>query len=85
MEWLPTPLLLKLRSASRPITSRQTDGVKMETMADFVVMGSKIIVDGDCSHEIKRRLFAPWKKSYEKPRQHMKKQRQHFADHRPYS
>ena len=40
--------------ASGPITSRQVDG---ETMADFIFLGSKITVDGDCIHEIKRRLL----------------------------
>ena len=38
--------------ASGPITSWQTDGEKMETMADFIFLGFKITVDGDCSHEI---------------------------------
>ena len=52
--------------ASSPITSWQIDGEKMETVADFILGGSKITADGDCSHEIKRRL-APWKKSYDQP------------------
>ena len=39
------------------ITSWQIDGVKVETVADFTFLGSKITVDGDCSHEIKRCLF----------------------------
>ena len=43
--------------ASGPITSRQTDGETMETMTHFIVLGSKITVDGDCSHEMKRRLL----------------------------
>ena len=43
--------------ASAPITSWQIDGETMETMTDFIFLGSKIIADGDCSHEIKRRLF----------------------------
>ena len=42
--------------ASSPITSRQIDGETVETMADFILGGSKITADGDCSHEIKRRL-----------------------------
>ena len=46
--------------------------------SDRFFLGSKISADGDRSHEIKR-CFAPWKKSYEKPRQHIKKQRYHFA------
>ena len=48
-------------TASRPITSWQTDGETMETVTDFIFLGSKITADGDCSHEIKR--LAPWKKS----------------------
>ena len=40
--------------ASGPITSWQTDGERVETMADFILWGSKITADGDCSHEIKR-------------------------------
>jgi len=43
--------------ASGPITSWQKDGVKMETVTDFIFLGSKIAVDGDCSHEIKRCLL----------------------------
>ena len=40
-----------------PITSWQTDGETVETVADFILLGSEITVDGDCSHEIKRRLL----------------------------
>ena len=43
--------------ASGPITSWQIDGETMETVTNFIVLGSKIIADGDCSHEIKRRLL----------------------------
>ena len=43
--------------ASSPITSCQIDGEKMKTVADFIFLGSKITADGDCSHEIKRRLL----------------------------
>ena len=43
--------------ASDPITSWQIDGETVETLADFIFLGSKITADGDCSHEIKRRLF----------------------------
>ena len=50
-----------------PITSWQTDGQTMETVTDFIFLGSKITTHGDCSHEIKRRL-ASWKKTYEKPK-----------------
>ena len=63
--------------ACGPITSWQIDGEKAETVTDFIVLGSKITADGDCSHEIK--VLAPWKKSYDKPRQHIKKQKHHFA------
>ena len=53
--------------ASGPITSWQIDGETMKTVTDFIWGGSKITADGDCSHEIKRRL-TPWKKSYDQPR-----------------
>ena len=43
--------------ASGPITSWKIDGKTMETMTDFILLGSKITADGDCSHEIKRQLF----------------------------
>ena len=43
--------------ATSPITSWKIDGEKMETVTDFIVLGSKITVDGDCNHEIKRRLL----------------------------
>ena len=58
--------------ASSPITSWQIDGATVETMADFIFLGSKITADGDCSHEIK--MLTPWKESYDQPRQHVKKQ-----------
>ena len=51
----------------------------METVTDFVFLGSTITVNGDFSHAIKRRLLLG-KKSYDQPRQHIKKQRHHFAD-----
>ena len=57
--------------ASGPITPWQIYGEKMETVTDFIFLGSKITANGDCSHEIKKTL-APWKKSYYKPRQHFK-------------
>ena len=44
--------------ASGPITSWEIDGETVETVADFILGGSKITADGDCSHEVKRRLFA---------------------------
>ena len=43
--------------ASSPIISWQIDGETMETLTDFIFLGSKVTADGDCSHEIKRRLF----------------------------
>ena len=51
--------------ASGPITSWQIDEETMKTVRDFIFLGSKITADGDCSHEIKRHLLAPWKKSYD--------------------
>ena len=59
-------------TASGPITSWQIDGETVETVRDFILRGSKITADGDCSHEIK--TLTPWKESYEQPRQHIKKQ-----------
>ena len=44
-------------TAFSPITSRQIDGERMETVTDFIFLKSKIIADGDCSHEIKRHLL----------------------------
>ena len=64
--------------ASVSITSWQIEGGKVETVTDFIFLGSKITVDSDCSHEIK--TLAPGKKSYDKTRQCIKKQRHHFAD-----
>ena len=65
--------------ASGPITSWEIDGETMETVTDFIFLGSKIIAGGDCSPENEKTL-APWKKSYDQPRQHIKKQRQFFAN-----
>ena len=59
--------------ASSPNTSWQIDGETVETVIGFIFLGSKITADGDCSHEIKRHL-APWKKTYDQPRQCIKKQ-----------
>ena len=64
--------------ASGPITSWQIDGETMETVRDFIFRGSKITAGGDCSHEIK--TLAPWKKSYDQPRQHIIKQRHYFTN-----
>ena len=69
--------------ASNPITSRQTEGGKVEAITDFTSLGSKIIVVSVCSHKMK--TLALWKESYDQPRQHIKKQRHHFANKGPYS
>ena len=60
--------------ASSPITSWQVDGETRETVRHFILGGSKITADGDCSHD------TPWKESYDQPRQHIKKQRHYFAN-----
>ena len=52
--------------ASSPINSWEIDGETVETVSDFIFLGSKITADGDYSHEIK--TLTPWKKSYEQPR-----------------
>ena len=59
------------------------DGEKVETVIDLILGGSKIMADGGCSQKIKK--LPPWKKRYDKPRQHIKKQRYHFADKGPSS
>ena len=66
-------------TASGPITSWQITGERMETVGDFIFLGFKITADSDYSHDIKRHL-PPWKKSYDKPRHCIKKQRHHFVD-----
>ena len=55
--------------ASHPITSWQIEGEKLEAVKDFLFLGPRITVDGDCSHEIKSCLL---KESYDKPRQYIK-------------
>ena len=59
--------------ASGPITSWKIGGEIMETVRDFIFLGSQITADSDCSHEIK--TLSPWKKNYDKPRECIKKQR----------
>ena len=59
------------------------NGETMETVSDFIFLGSKIIVDGDYSHEIK--TLVSWKKSYDQPRQHIKRQRYYFVNKGPSS
>ena len=63
--------------ASSPITSWKIDGETVETVADFIFLGSKITTDGDYSNEMKE--------SYDQPRQHIKKQRHYFANKGPSS
>ena len=70
--------------ASGPITSWEIDGETVEIMADFILGGSKITADGDCSHEIKK-MLTPWKGSYDQLRQHIKKHRHYFVNKGPYS
>ena len=70
--------------APGPITSWQIDGGTMETVSDFIFLGSKITADGDCSHEIERCLLLG-RKSYNQPRQHIKNQRHYFAEKGPSS
>ena len=65
--------------ASGPITSWQIDGETMETVRDFILGGSKITA------AMKLNMLAPWKKSYDQPRQHIKKQRHYFAKKGPSS
>ena len=68
---------------SGPITSWQIYEETVETVADFIFLGSKITADGDCSHGI--RMLTPWKESYDQPRQQIKKQRHYFANKGPSS
>ena len=67
-----------------PITSWKNYGDEMETVADFIYLGSEITVNFDCSHEFKRHFLLEGKK-YDKPRQHIKKQRHYFANKGPSS
>ena len=69
--------------ASGPITSGQIEGKKWKQWQIFFFLGSKITVDGDCSHKIKKCSLAPWKESSDKPRQHIEQQKHHFADNGP--
>ena len=67
---------------SGPITPWLTEGGKVEAVTEFILLGSKITVDSDCSHEIK--TSAHCKESYDKPRQHVKNQRHHSANEGPH-
>ena len=69
--------------ASGPMASWEIDGETVETVSDFIFLGSRITADGDCSHEIKTLAF--WKKSYNQPRQHIQKHRHYFANKVPSS
>ena len=69
--------------ASSPITSWQINGEKGKVVTDFIFLGSRITADIDCSHEIK--TLAPWKESYDQPREHIQKQRHYFANKGPSS
>ena len=69
--------------ASGPISSWQIGEETMETVTEFIFLGSKITVAGNFSHEIK--TLDSCKKSYDKPREHIKKQRHHFSNKGPYS
>ena len=69
--------------ASSPITSWQIDGNKIETVTDLILLGSKITVDGNCSHGIKRCLLLG-RKAMTNLDSVIKNQRHHFADN-PYS
>ena len=66
-----------------PITSWQREGENVEVVKDFIFLGSKITADDNCSHEIKNAYS--WKKSYDQPRQHIKKKRYYFANKGPSS
>ena len=68
--------------ASGLIASWQIDRETVETVSDFILGGSKITADGDCSHEIKRHLLLG---SYDQPRQHIRKQRHYFVNKGPSS
>ena len=76
--WLKTQHSKMKIVESAPITSWQIDGETMKIVIGFIFLGSKIMVDGDCSHEIK--TVAPWNKSYDETRQHIKEQRHHCVD-----
>ena len=71
-------------TASSSITSWQIDGGKMETVTDFIFLGSKITADGGCSHEIKRHLLLG-RKAMTNQDSIFKKQRYHFVDKSLYS
>ena len=65
------------------MANRQVNIKKKKKVAYFILGGSKITADGDCSHEIK--TLTPCKESYDQPRQHIKKQRHYFVNKGPSS
>ena len=75
--WNISSQLLLHCTVATPITSCQIDGETVETVTDFILGVLKVTADGDCSHEIK--MLYPWKKSYQQPIQHIKKQRHYYA------
>ena len=83
----PTSLKLNIQKtkimASDPMTSQQIDGETMETVTDFIFLGSKITAMVTAAMKLK--MLAPWKKSYDQPRQQIKKQRYYFANKGPSS
>ena len=68
--------------ASSPITSWQIDGETVETVTDFIFLGSKIIAECDAAMKLRHLLLG---RSYDQPRQHIRKQRHYFADKSPSS
>ena len=85
-------LLMKVKEESEKVglkvniqkTKIMASGETVETVTDFIFLGSKITADGDCSHEIKRRLLLG-RKVNDQPRQHIEKQRHYFANKGPSS
>ena len=71
--------------ASNPITTWQIEGEKVEVVADFLFLDSKIISDGDCSQEIRSSLIASWQQSDDRLRQCAEKQKHYSADKDLYS
>ena len=67
------------------ITSWQIEGEKMEEVTDVLFLGSKITVDGDCSHEIRRQVLLGMKGMTSLDKPCVEKQRHHFANKGPYS
>ena len=83
--WIKTQLNIQNTKimASGPITSWQIEEENMEAVTDFILLGSKITADGDCSHKIKRHLLLG-QKAMTNLDNILKKQKHHFADKSPY-